>query len=228
MKLGPYELGPNDTPENGIYTGDARELAKAIPDESVDLIFTDPVYQNIEDYRWLAGMASRALKDGASCLAYCAHVNMDAVIVAMNKSLQYRWLMIHRKYGINSRMWDYHLFGWYLPVLWFSKGKGRPRSWVRDLIGGAPNGGAVNYTWSKNADVPMHWMASFISDGQIVFDPFCGGGALLESAIGIGRHYLAFEIDPDTAELARERVRNTQPPLPLPEPEQEEMFGDNA
>ena len=39
MKLGPYLLGPNDTPENGIYTGDARELAKAIPDESVDLIF---------------------------------------------------------------------------------------------------------------------------------------------------------------------------------------------
>lgn len=53
-QLGPYLLGPNDTPENGIYTGDARELAKAIPDESVDLIFTDPVYDRIEDYRWLA------------------------------------------------------------------------------------------------------------------------------------------------------------------------------
>ena len=35
MKLGPYELGPNDTPENGIYCGDARELSRAIPDESV-------------------------------------------------------------------------------------------------------------------------------------------------------------------------------------------------
>ena len=35
--LGPYDL-------NTIITGDARELAKAIPDESVDLIFTDPVY----------------------------------------------------------------------------------------------------------------------------------------------------------------------------------------
>ena len=42
--LGPYLLGPNNTPENGIYTGDAWELARAIPDESVDLIFTDPVY----------------------------------------------------------------------------------------------------------------------------------------------------------------------------------------
>jgi hypothetical protein len=32
--------------------------------------------------------------------------------------------------------------------------------------------------------------------------------------------YLAFEIDPSTAEMARERVRNTQPPLFVPEAEQ--------
>jgi len=30
--LGPYLLGPNDTAENGIYTGDSRELAPVLPD----------------------------------------------------------------------------------------------------------------------------------------------------------------------------------------------------
>jgi len=30
----------------------------------------------------------------------------------------------------------------------------------------------------------------------------------------LGRHYLAFEIDPATAQDARNRVRQTQPPLP--------------
>ena len=34
-KLGNFDL-------NRIYTGDARILAKGIPDASVDLIFTDP------------------------------------------------------------------------------------------------------------------------------------------------------------------------------------------
>ena len=66
--LGPYLLGPNDV-NQGIYTGDARELARAIPDESVDLIFTDPVYQNIDDYRWLAETAARVLKPDSACLA---------------------------------------------------------------------------------------------------------------------------------------------------------------
>ncbi|MBU1621856.1 MAG: hypothetical protein KJ604_20565, partial [Gammaproteobacteria bacterium] len=70
--LGPYLLGPNDTPENGIYTGDARELAEAIPDESVDLIFTDPVYDRIDDYRWLAEAVARVLKQDRACLVWCA------------------------------------------------------------------------------------------------------------------------------------------------------------
>ena len=39
----------------------------------------------------------------------------------------------------------------------------------------------------------------------------------------LGRHYVAFEIDPNVAERARERVANTQMPLFVPEPEQMEM-----
>lgn len=53
---------------NQIITGDARELAKQIPDESVDMVFTDPVYENIDDYRWLAETAARVLKPGGACL----------------------------------------------------------------------------------------------------------------------------------------------------------------
>ena len=61
-KIGPYQI-------NSIYTGDARELALALPDESVDLIFTDPVYDRIDDYRWLAQTAERVLKPGGSVIA---------------------------------------------------------------------------------------------------------------------------------------------------------------
>ena len=41
---------------NEIITGDARELAKDIPDNSIDLIFTDPPYakEYIPLYGWLS------------------------------------------------------------------------------------------------------------------------------------------------------------------------------
>jgi len=52
-KLGPYEVGPNDTMENGIFLGDCRELAKAIPDESIDLIYLDPPFNSNRVYNVL-------------------------------------------------------------------------------------------------------------------------------------------------------------------------------
>ena len=63
-KLGRFLLGPNDTPKNGIYTGDAKFLAKDIPDESVDLIFTDLPYpkEYLYCFRDLAEFSSRILK----------------------------------------------------------------------------------------------------------------------------------------------------------------------
>jgi DNA modification methylase len=56
-----------------------------------------------------------------------------------------------------------------------------------------------------------------------VFDPFTGGGTVPAVCKMLNRQYLAFEINSKTAELARERVRITQPPLPIEYPEQVPM-----
>jgi len=212
-KLGPYEL-------NQIYTGDARQLAKAIPDESVDLIFTDPVYQNVADYEWLAETAARVLRANTNLLCYCAHTNLPEILAALSQHLTYRWILIQRKLGPQSRMWDYHVFGTYIPLLWFSKDKGFPVRWIRDTVSISPHGEAVNHAWTKNYEGVSHWLARFTEVGAIVVDPFCGGGAILGSCKQLRRQYLGFEIDPNTTEIARRRVAQTQPPLFVEQPEQ--------
>lgn len=45
MNIGPYQLGPNDTPENGIYCGDCLPLLRDLPDGCIDATVTDPPYQ---------------------------------------------------------------------------------------------------------------------------------------------------------------------------------------
>jgi len=50
--------------------------------------------------------------------------------------------------------------------------------------------------------------------GDIVFDPCVGSATTAKACKMLGRRYLAFEIDPDVAETARQRMRETQPPLP--------------
>jgi len=58
---------------------------------------------------------------------------------------------------------------------------------------------------------------------MVVFDPYCGSAPVAVAAKYLGRNYIAFEIDEQTADNARERVRNTQPPLFVLEPEQMEL-----
>ena len=67
--IGPYECC-------SIITGDARELAKEIPNESVDLIFTDPPYEAsaIPLYKWVSEAAARVLKPSGILLVYLGHL----------------------------------------------------------------------------------------------------------------------------------------------------------
>jgi len=222
-RLGPYLLGPNDE-NQGIYTGDARELAAAIPDESVDLIFTDPVYDRIDDYRWLAETAARVLKPDRACLVWTSTALMSKVIRAMEPPLEWAWLMSWRRYGPcypgRSGICVSTI------CLWLEKGHSRTYRKIADCKD-APqdvNNRNNKHRWSKPEPILYSWLEAFTKPGQVVLDLFCGGGSIpAVCKILEYRRWLAFEIDPDTAEAARQRVRQTQPPLFVPEPQQAEM-----
>jgi len=209
-----------DMPEeykNQIVTGDARELAKRLPDESIDLIFTDPVYDRIEDYEWLARVAARVLKQDSACLVWSNPKTLFQSHNAMITYLSYAWLLQWQKYGV-PRMGRTGVCV-LVPCLWFEKGHSKRQKPFADWIGHPYEivGNAKHATWNKPERVISHWLDKF--DG-CVFDPFAGGGTVPAVCKQLGRNYIAFEIDPETAELARERVRNTQPPLFVMEPEQ--------
>ncbi len=214
-----------DMPEHyrdQIVTGDARELASAIPDESVDLIFTDPVYDRIDDYRWLAETAARVLRPGASWLAFTGVNEIAAVLRAVDAP--YRGMLCwrlnsggggghHKRYGktIDNGAWLLWFGGWpvrYCPLVWESG------YW----------GHVTDFHWQKNPLLIGRHISDFCPDDGMVLDPFGGSGSVPAICKMLGRHYVAFEIDPATAERARERVANTTPPLPgIDEPTQMEM-----
>jgi DNA modification methylase len=221
MKLGPYTLGYNDEPECGIYTGDAKLLSEAIPDESVDLIFADPVYDRIEDYEWLAETATRVLKPGCSVLAFCPHVMFESAIAFKRAGLELNPLLEHYNPGALGRMFKYRLQMNLIPCLWASKGRAVSKWQFLQALSIAS--GARGHLWGKAHGMIFYRMQKFTDDSAIVFDPFTGGGTVPAVCKQLNRSYLAFEIEPETAVLARERVRNTQPPLFVLDAEQQAM-----
>jgi DNA modification methylase len=218
-------LGPGGEQE-GIYTGDARELVEAIPDESVDLIFTDPVYDRFDDYRWLAETCMRVLKPNSAALVWCGIGYLPETLTALREGgLHYKWqLAACRPTGFPSRHAMKNTFSNWQSLLWCEKGTSWPVETISDLVFSNDNGSMMYHAkWAKNIGPFKHWLKRFTKPVAIVADFFAGGGTVPAVAKMMGRRYLACEIAPELAERARQRVRNTQPPLFVPEEEQLEM-----
>ena len=220
--LGPYLLGPNDE-NQGIYTGDARELEELIPSDSVDLIFTDPVYDELDDYRWLAMSAKRILKEDRACLVWCSKVKLPEIHYLMvREGLTYQSTLFYTVQAKQATpIFPYGLIPWTTPCLIFAKGRYQCQPFMPDTFC-AGRASQNSFKWQKNTEVMLYWLRSFTTEESVVFDPFTGSGSVPAACKIMGRCWLAFEIETDRATQARRRVRETNPPLPfrIPQPEQ--------
>ena len=201
---------------NQVVTGDARELARALPDESVDLVFTDPPYPRefLPLYGWLAEEAARVLKPGGSCLTIMPQAYADIVLPAMTRHLDYHWLncMYQPTVTNTARFWPKQIYIHWKPVLWLTKGKRELRRFVDDGVTTSVRDKRF-HAWGQNEQWAFYWLDQIGWSGSVTWDPFCGGGTVPAVCKQLGRQWVAFEIDPETATLARERVRLTPEPL---------------
>lgn len=199
---------------NAILTGDSRELAERIPNNSVDLIFTDPVYERMEDYRWLAETAVRVLKDGSACLVYCAIGLLPETHDALRAGgLSYRWRLITRP--VYSKEFHGRLIVTTQECLWYERGHSRPRQSIFDFDMSISKGqyDVNGSNWGKGIDILHRYIETFSPPHGVVYDPFCGSGSIPAVCKMLGRGWVASEIDPAVAARATERVESTQPPL---------------
>lgn len=220
--LGPYELGPEG---KGLYVGDSKILSLDIPDESIDFIICDPVYQNIEDYTWLAKTAARVLKPNSACLAFCSNTKHRETREAMDDHLDFVMPLNFVVVGKTMRLFKYHAFVWTTPCLWYQKGDAVPDPWICDTYMASQARANNRHKWAKGSGVITRWMECFTNPGDIVFDPFAGGGTVPYIASQMRRDWLGFEIDPETALEAREHIKSYQQSLiPIIESVQANMF----
>ena len=61
-----------------LHHGDSLKFLRTLPDNSVDLILTDPPYpiDFIEEWSKLSEFAKKKLKPNGFCICYCGHKNL--------------------------------------------------------------------------------------------------------------------------------------------------------
>lgn len=217
--VGPYQI-------NNIYTGDYLVLSKFLPDQSIDMILCDPVYWEYDQYKNLTEIAERVLKPGGNLVVQAGNQHLLRCIVVMQANADkmiMRPLLIETFSGGFYQNWNSRSLIGYHPYIWMTKGGEITReSWVRDTIKGSGRD-KNNHEWGDSPSGFMNWIEDMTKPGDIILDPFTGGGTVPACAKVLGRNYIAFEIDEAIAASARVRIANTQPPLPLPEVIQIEM-----
>lgn len=218
-----------DIPEeyrNQIVTGDARELAKRIPDESIDLIFTDPPYlkEYLHLYDWLGQVGSRVLKPNGFLLVYVGVYWKHEVMQRLGKRLGYYFDFVLENAGNSPIMWTRKVISRYKSIMAWTKkdASTKPRTNVLSLWRGGGEDKRY-HIWGQDESSARYYIDCFSKPADLVVDFLVGGGTTPAVCKQLRRNYIAFEIDPDTTEMARERVLNTQSPLFVPEPEQLEL-----
>ena len=92
------------------------------------------------------------------------------------------------------------------PVVAFAKRPIKPAAnWLADLLDG---GGRDNryHEWGQAEAEAVYLIRRLTEPGQLVVDPYAGGGAFLAACKATNRRWLATERDEATALVARQRL----------------------
>ena len=199
-----------------IVHGDAREVINQLEDKSVDLIFTDPPYpkEYLYLYEWLARDAALKVKETGFIAAYVGCYHLAEVMDLMNPHLEYFMELIVYGSGYGSMMWNRRVIGKHKSILLYRPrgGTGVPRCNITSVFNGT---GADKHfhAWGQDEASARYYIDCLTKQGDLVYDPFVGGGTTPAMCKVLDRNFFGSEIGPEACEIARARVEQQQMPL---------------
>jgi site-specific DNA-methyltransferase (adenine-specific) len=198
-----------------LYHGDCREVTRDLPSESVNLVLTDPPYGMNYDsgysgatvhldgtrlclrmYRELLPLVSRVMADGSHFYWFTRWDVWPDAYDCIAPHIPVRNALVWDK-G-HPGMGNLQVYGYSFEMAVFAaKGKralngGRPNSVFP--VKPVPHAHRVHPT-EKPAALVEDWIRRSSFTGEVVFDPFAGGGSTLLAAAKWGRRAVGIEID---------------------------------
>lgn len=203
---------------NDLMLGDAFELIdQSVPDLSIDLIFSDPVYSNLSQYELIADIGLKKLKDNRPILVFGSmKLVKQYITIFEDRGYNFIYQLSLVNIAKPTKLRLYNMQTWTTPLLWFDCGQFIPYAHFIDTIittGSQGNLMGKQHAWGKNHDAILKWLSSFTKYDDLVLDPFSGYGSILQCCKRLNRQYIGFEINEETYQIAKNQLAMVMPSI---------------
>jgi len=193
-----------------LRLGDFKKVLDDIPDNSIDIIITDPPYPEKYLYLFeeLSEFAKKKLKPSGFCISYSGHIHLPMVLQNLGKYLDYYWIFCLYHTGSTQIVQGRNVIAKWKPILFFQKKPFKKfDETVSDYIRSDKREKDL-HEWQQGVNAISELIEYFTEPGDIVCDPFVGGGTTLFCAKQLKRNCIGAEIDENTFYLAKERLKD--------------------
>jgi hypothetical protein len=190
-----------------IRLGDFRDLSVELKDDSVDLVFTDPPYddESLPLYGQMGEVAARVLKPGGSLITYCGHMQLLKAGVALEKHLRFWQPLCCLHAGPYARLTEFGAVAMFKPMLWFVKGTRSDKHTFIDLVVTGQRE-KDHHPWQQAEAEAAYFIETLSPPLGFVVDFFAGGGTTIVAARRLGRAAVGYEKNAKHHSAACERL----------------------
>ena len=205
--------------KNQIICGDALLELKKFPDESIDLVLTDPPYGTKTNQRgdsFMIGEFSnilplvlpeiyRVLKPNGAFYCFTSWTQMSEWLLRFQQYFKLQNLLIWDKkrhsgcYSPSS--WQFTWEGIFFGI----KGKRKIRKYQKDVLISEEKGKRI--AMQKPVDIVKKLIEASSDEGMVILDPFIGSGTTAVACKQLKRNFIGIEISPEYCKIANERLR---------------------
>ena len=167
-----------------------------------DAVITDPPYPH-EFLPVFSELAESAI--GVPLVAVMSGQSyLPEVFARLCKHLKYRWTLAYLTPGGQAvQQWAAKINAAWKPVLLF----GEPSVWIGDVTRSDTNDNDKRFHgWGQSESGIADLIERLTQPGQLVCDPFLGGGTTAAVSLALGRRFVGCDIDSKAVETARSRI----------------------
>jgi hypothetical protein len=191
-----------------LYHGDAREVLPALSAESSMLVLTDPPYPGefLPLYEDLGRESLRLLRNGGNLVSLCGTHQLPEVLDHFRAAGLRYWWTASMPHTSKLRLPGKWVCSCWKPAPWFVKKRRRTDFIECPMDSFAAKADKRFHEWGQPTAWFSHWIQRLTLPGELVIDPFSGGGAVLRAAKDLDREAVGVELSEESCEMAARRL----------------------